>query len=78
MEIEDIVKKLIGEISPLGCSRRDEDRLNNLRKYLTLIEVLLAEVAYVSTYRDSHEHSVKEIGMTAYKFLEEINYGRRK
>ncbi len=72
MEIEDIVKKLIGEITPIGCSRRDEDRLKNLREYLTLIEILLAEVAYVSRYKDSHEHSVKEIGMTAYKFLEEL------
>lgn len=71
MELKEIVNKLVGKISPLGCASRDPQRLENLKAMCGLITDLIQEVQYVSRNKDRYEGSVKAIGEYADKFLRE-------
>jgi hypothetical protein len=72
MELIDVVRKLIGPIEPLGCSSRDKNRLDNLNKYISLVYHLIDDMKDVSKNKTSYEYSVKEIGETADKFLDDL------
>lgn len=66
-----VVKKIIGNIAPLGCASRDPERLESMKLACSLVEKLLTDIddaAYMN--RDSHEHSVREIADYAKKFLD--------
>ena len=66
----EIVKKLIGEISPAGATHIDEVRFKNLKEMCRLAELIILEIDDVS-YRnkDRQEHSMKEMGEYAHRFL---------
>ena len=68
----EVITKLIGPIKPTGCSNADIKRLQNLEAHLSVIELLLSDVSEVADCKDSHEGSVKKIGVTASKFIEMI------
>lgn len=70
LTLHDITQKFIGETTPLGCASRDKERLYNTLELLELIGDLMENVRYLSTYADSHESSVKEIGLKAKTFRE--------
>lgn len=70
MNHHEIITKLIGPISPVGCSNTDRKRLENLKSHLTLMEALLADIQEITEHKDSYERSVKEIGVMANKFIE--------
>ena len=65
----EIVKKLIGEIKPVGESHTDEKRLENLKQTCDLVNDLVAEIELVSKNKDRHEHSMRVMGEYAYNFL---------
>lgn len=67
----EIVNKLIGSIKPYGSTDIDEKRMENLKAMCELIEDLVFDVRQVATYRIRHEHSMKEMGLYAEKFLTE-------
>ncbi len=61
MEIYDVVKKLVGEIEPVGASHIDKDRLENLKVMIKLVDDLhtdLDNVVYEN--KDMHEDSIKQ------------------
>jgi len=69
MDIYDVVKKLTGEIDPVGDSGIDSKRLENLKVACDLVNKLLIEIDYVNTYnKDSCESSRK----TAAKYADEF------
>ncbi len=73
MDIYEVVKKLVGEISPIGETQTDSNRFENLKIMTELTDKLLTDidkVAYV--YKDSHEYSVKRAGEFAEKFLDKM------
>lgn len=72
----DVVKKLTGQIGPMGDSGEDNQRLENLKLLCQLTECLIQEIQFVSPYAISGEHSVKLIGEYAEKFLNENIYGK--
>lgn len=73
MDIHEIVKKLIGPIDPVGCSRTDEKRLENLKATIDLCELLIDDILDVSNSNQSrHEASMKECGIEAAKCLRRI------
>lgn len=72
MEILDIVMKLIGEVEPLGCSRRDSIRLTNTESLGDLTVELIKLLQDLSFKQISHEHSVAVIGKKAQSYLNEI------
>ena len=68
MDIYKVVKKLIGEIDPVGETNEDTKRLENLEETIELIKSLLSDIESVSINRNRQEYSMKEIGITAYNF----------
>lgn len=67
----DVVKKLIGNIEPVGDSNEDKLRLNNLLAMCDLVADLMDEIKNVAKSKNSHQHSVSQIGKKADSFLAE-------
>ena len=70
-QIYEVVKKLIGNIRPQGCSNRDKESNENLKKFIevfTAMHVDIDDVAY--DFKDSHEASVKKAANIANKHLD--------
>jgi hypothetical protein len=68
----DVVKKLIGPISPTGDSGEDKRRLENLEALIALVNNLLYDINYVSRSSDSYEASVEKLGRKAHNFIQAI------
>lgn len=72
MTNHDVVKKLIGEIRPMGESNRDSERFENLKEMCHLVEMLLIDISDMEfTRRDDKQASVRKCGDYAAKFLNE-------
>ena len=68
----EIVKKLIGNIKPVGETTEDDKRFENLKALAFLTDELLTEIDNVAyRYKDSHEFSVKRASEFASKFQNE-------
>ena len=72
MEVYDVVKKLIGEIEPIGDSSVDEKRFENLKAMTELVDKLLTDIDGVASYKYRHEYSLKRAGVFANNFLDKI------
>lgn len=69
----DVVKKLIGNINPIGEANTDNERFENLKELCTLVRDLISEIDTVSyRNRDSKEFSVKRAGDYAKHFLTKV------
>ena len=63
MELYDIVMKLTGPVDPIGDSRIDADRMENLKALLDLTDRLLTKIDEVATdNKDRVEWSMKQAG----------------
>lgn len=72
IDLYEVVKKLTGPITPVGCSRTDEIRLENLKNLTNLIDSLLNDIHSVESCKHSYEGSVKAAGEHCSKFLDEL------
>ena len=73
MEIYDVVRKLVGEIDPIGETNTDNQRFENLKVMTDLIDKLLTDIddlAYLEKNR--HEFSRQRAGKYADKFLKKM------
>ena len=68
----EIIKKLIGPISGVGCSNEDIRRFENLEATIALVDKLLVDIRYAAEDTLSHEASVQKIGKWAQAFLDEV------
>ncbi len=73
MTIYEVVKKLVGSITPVGASHIDALKLDSLEQTTDLIDRLLSDVIAASEYKDRHEESMKQIGKQAAEFLNGLN-----
>lgn len=73
MTHEEIVKKLVGSITPYGASDIDERRMENLKVMCELVSGLVEDIRFTAQYKDRHEHSIKIMGEYADNFLKELN-----
>ena len=66
----DIVKKLIGNINPIGETNTDDERFENLKEMCVLVNDLITDIDDMA-YRNinSHEFSVKRAAQFAHDFL---------
>lgn len=70
MELNDVVMKLIGPVNPVGETRTDEERFENLKRLIALVDELTDEIEGVATSnRRSHEYSRKRAADLCDKFL---------
>lgn len=68
----DVIKKLMGVLTPIGSSYEDDKRFKNLVDTCELIDELIRDIKWVSEYSDSKEHSVKRAADYATKFLNDL------
>lgn len=60
MENYDVVKKLIGNITPVGETNEDNKRFENLKEMCKLMEQIHIDLDDISyRYKDRHEFSIK-------------------
>ncbi|MCK5603190.1 hypothetical protein KAR91_15010 [Candidatus Pacearchaeota archaeon] len=70
MELYDVVKKLIGQVGPVGETHEDNRRFENLKVMTELADSLLTEIADVARHnKDRHEHSMQKAGKHAHSFM---------
>lgn len=69
MTYYDVVNKLIGQIKPVGSTEIDDERFENLKATIELVEMLMAEIEYVAKDTDTHEYSIKRAAEYASDFL---------
>lgn len=66
----EIVKKLIGDVSPKGESHIDSQRLENLKELIKLADEIIGEIHNVARLSSCSEYSIKIAGEKAKLFLE--------
>lgn len=69
LEIPEIVTKLIGRIEPAGDANQDIVYFDNLQEAINLTNIMIDKIILVARHKDSYEHSVKQIGIEADKFI---------
>jgi hypothetical protein len=72
MEIYDVVKKLLGEIEPVGETNTDEKRFENLAATTHLVDKLIFDISQVSHCASRQEYSMSRAGKHAEQFLNDI------
>ena len=69
-KIYEVVKKLVGDINPVGESDYDEKVFENLKTELVLVEMLLEDIKDVSRLSSKEEYSMFICGQFADKMIE--------
>jgi len=72
MDFHEIVKKLIGEINPVGETNTDNARFENLKAMTELVDELLSDIYRVTQGNNRHEYSINRAGQFAASFLDEM------
>lgn len=72
MDVYMIVKKLIGEINPVGETNTDHIRFHNLQEMTQLVDKLLTDMNYVAQNKGREEFSMNKAGQFAGDFLDSI------
>jgi hypothetical protein len=69
MDIYEIVKKLVGDIQPVGETRTDEKRFENLGITMDLADKLIEDIKMVAEDKNRAEFSMSRAGKSADSFL---------
>ncbi len=72
MDIYEVVKKLIGEIAPVGETYADEKSYKNLKTVTELVDKLIFDIDAVIPNKNRVEDSMKRAGEFADNFLTEL------
>jgi len=71
MDIYEVVKKLIGDVEPIGDSTIDSMTYENLQKLTSLAEQLLTDICRIETeYKNNHQYSMKRASEHCAGFLD--------
>lgn len=70
--IVEVVKKLVGNVYPVGETYADEEALKNLKEFKRVITLLVGIVIELSNEKDHPFGSVQEIGKESYYFLQNL------
>jgi hypothetical protein len=68
----DVIKKLLGPINPVGETRTDDERFQNLEETIKVVNSLLFDISQVAVNVDRQEYSMSRAGKTAVQFLKEV------
>lgn len=69
IDLHEITKKLVGPINPIGESRTDEIRFENLKEVCGLVEALLSDIDKVIPNKRRQEGSMMKAGEYADRFF---------
>lgn len=69
----EIVRKLIGVVTPIGETNTDNERFENLKAMCELVDELVADIVNVSSMTNRYqEYSIKRAAQFATDFLNKI------
>lgn len=68
----DVVKKLIGNIMPIGETNEDERRFSNLKDTIELVDLLLSDIDRAAQKSSNVEFSIRRSQDYANEFLDRI------
>lgn len=68
----DVVVKLLGKTEPIGDTNVDDQRYENLKATIELVDKLLIDLYQVAGYATCQEYSMSRSGKLAEKFLKDI------
>jgi hypothetical protein len=74
VNIDEIVTRLVGPVSPVGDSGIDEKRIKSLMSLTALVDCLLLDIRNASSYASRPEASMNKIGLYARNYLAEVHY----
>ena len=69
IDVYEVVTKLIGAVNPIGETRTDDARYENLKTMCALVNQLLSDIDAVIPYKDRVEFSMKRAGEYARKSM---------
>ena len=72
MKDYETIKKILGQIKPVGETYEDSARATNLDNTISLVKLLLDDIRDVAKGKDRIEWSIKTAGKTADKFINEL------
>ena len=72
MTYYEMVKKLVGEINPVGETYEDTRRLNNLENMIALVDHLMSDIDKVAMNKGRPEYSVNKAGTVASEYLDSL------
>ena len=68
-----MVRRLTGEIYPVGETNEDNKRLENLNIFINLTERMIGDISDIEErYKDAYEYSRKKAAETASRCLDRI------
>lgn len=73
MEYTEIIKKIIGNVRPVGETNTDNERFENLKSMCVVAENLLDEIQKVADEKSSCLKSAKKAGEFANDFLKGVS-----
>lgn len=73
MSTEEIVKRLCGEITPIGETNTDKENFENLFNYEAVLLFVTDKLRFCTEYKDDPRYSVNKIGKKAFDILK-ANY----
>lgn len=71
-DLQTIVYKVVGNISPVGETNVDNERFENLQEFVELVHALVWDLHAVSHCTNNHEYSMKRAGQFAKLALEQL------
>jgi hypothetical protein len=70
MDLYEVTKKLIGPTEPIGESREDEIRFENLKAMVNLVNRLMSDIEHIAVANENrHESSMKKAGDCSRLFI---------
>ncbi len=72
MTYYEMVKKLVGEIIPVGETYEDTRRLNNLENMIALVGHLISDIDKVAMNKGRPEYSLDKAGIVASEYLDSL------
>ena len=72
MDIHEIVKKLVGEIEPVGETNIDNARFENLKVMAELIGKLIFDIDELIPLKDRAEYSINRAGKYADRIFDDL------
>lgn len=73
MGLYDIIKKLNGNIRPVGSHETDMQNFNNLQEYCITIRKMIDDLVEVAKNKNRAEYSMKVMGEEAYEAIKEVH-----
>jgi len=72
INVYEVVKKLTGEIDPVGETHVDNKRYENLQQLTALTEQLLTDICSIENrYKNNHQYSMKRASEHCARFLDD-------